>query len=79
MQQHGSKYFTCRPLPRSLGWGQKVKIQLFQNMVMLHIKLNGIMNAATQEQLFCPQTLPDPGVESKGQNSTFSENGLVAY
>ena len=22
-----------------VGWGQKVKIQLFQNMVMLHIKL----------------------------------------
>ena len=30
MQQHGSKYW---------GWGQKVNIQLFQNMVMLHIKL----------------------------------------
>ena len=29
------------------GWGQKVKIQFFQNMVMLHIKLKGIMNAAT--------------------------------
>ena len=28
-------------------WGQKVKIQLFQNMVMLHINQNGIMNAAT--------------------------------
>ena len=27
------------------GWGQKVKIQLFQNMIMLHIKLNGITNA----------------------------------
>ena len=29
------------------GWGQKVKIQLFQNNVMLHIKLKGIMNADT--------------------------------
>ena len=27
--------------------GQKIKIQLFQNMIMLHIKLKGIMNAAT--------------------------------
>ena len=36
MQQHGS-----------MGGGQKVKIKLFQNMVMLHIKSNGIMNALT--------------------------------
>ena len=50
MQQHGCKYFTCRPhlppthththipSPLSLGFGskdQKVKIPLFQNMVML--------------------------------------------
>ena len=28
-------------------WGQKVEIQLFQNMVMLHIKLNEITNATT--------------------------------
>ena len=28
-------------------WGQKIKIQLFQNMVMLHNKLKGISNAAT--------------------------------
>ena len=27
--------------------GQKVKIQLFQNMVMLHIKIKGITIAAT--------------------------------
>ena len=25
------------PLPRPFRWGQKVKIQLFQNIVMLHI------------------------------------------
>ena len=29
------------------GWGQKIKIQIFQNMVMLRIKLKGIKNAAT--------------------------------
>ena len=34
--------------PTTLGWGQKVKIQLFQNMVMLHIKSSGITNAATR-------------------------------
>ena len=35
------------PLGRLRGWGQKVKNQLFQNMVMLYINLNGIRNAAT--------------------------------
>ena len=41
--------------------GKKVKIRLFQNDFMLHIKLKGITNAAT---LFCPQTaLPDHGVK----------------
>ena len=46
MQQHGSKYFASRPHYFPLdpnGWGKKVKIQLFQNMVMLHIKLKGIL------------------------------------
>ena len=49
MQQNGSKYFARRhppPPPRPWGWDQKVKIQLFQNMVMLHIKLKGVMNTA---------------------------------
>ena len=35
------------PLPRPWVEGQPVKIQLFQNMVMLHIKLKTIKNAAT--------------------------------
>ena len=26
-------------------WGQKLKIQLLQNMVIMHIKLKGITNA----------------------------------
>ena len=40
MQQHGSKCFAARlPSPTTLGdWGQKVKIQLFQNMAMLDIE-----------------------------------------
>ena len=38
----------CPPSPQDpRGGGQKVKIQLFQNMVMLHIKLKGITIAAT--------------------------------
>ena len=39
MQQHSSKYFA--PPPPDPG-GLKVKIQLLQNMVMLHIKLKEI-------------------------------------
>ena len=42
--------------PHPLGglreWGQKVKIQFFQNMVMMHIKLKGIWYAATWKQTF---------------------------
>ena len=42
--------FDRRPVSvplRLRGWGQKVKIQLFQNTVMMHIKLMRITNAAT--------------------------------
>ena len=39
MQQHGSKYLPADTIPTTLGLDQKVKLQLFQNMVMLHIKL----------------------------------------
>ena len=41
MQQHGSKYFLPAG-PLTLG----VKINYFQNVVLLHIKLKGITNAA---------------------------------
>ena len=37
----------AEPPPTGPSGGQKVKIQLFQNMVMLHFILNGITNAAT--------------------------------
>ena len=37
---------SVSPLGRLRGWGQKVKIPLLQNMVMLHIKLMRITNAA---------------------------------
>ena len=45
MHQHDSKYFACRPPP--WGWGQRVKIQPSQNMVMLRIKLKGKRHAST--------------------------------
>ena len=47
MRKQGSIYFARRPPPtpnQPRGWGQN---ELFQNMVMLHINLNGITNAAT--------------------------------
>ena len=46
-----------------LGGGAEVKIKLFQNMVMLHIKLK----------------LTTQGVGSKGQTISFSESSHVAY
>ena len=42
------------PLPGPWGGGQKVKIQPFQNMVMLHINLKGITNAAACKHIFYP-------------------------
>ena len=46
VQQQGSKYYARSPLPPPLDpGGQKVKIQVFQNMVMLHIQLKIIAKA----------------------------------
>ena len=43
-----AKILHANPLPQDPRvWGQKIKTQLFQNMVMLHNKLKGISNAAT--------------------------------
>ena len=42
MQQHGSKILPIDPhSPTIMGAEKKVKIHLFQKMVMLHIKLKG--------------------------------------
>ena len=49
MQEHDSKYFARRPLPPPNEPGDGVnrsEINFFQNIVMLHIKFNGITNAA---------------------------------
>ena len=51
--EHGNvaNQIEPRPVPDLLGglkgWDQKVKIQFFQNMIMLHIKLKGITDAET--------------------------------
>ena len=56
MQQLGSKYLARRPPPPPDPRGQKVNIQLFQNMVMLHIKLKGMEHRALCKHIFSPYT-----------------------
>ena len=60
-----------------LGGGAEAKIKLFQNMVMLHIKLKLTRLAATWQQIFCPQTHPRP--RGWGQTISFSESSHVTY
>ena len=80
MQQHNREYFASRtpPPPANTG-GLSVKIQLFQNINILHIKFKYITNAAKWQQIFCRQTPPTQPLGSIGQNSTCSEHGPVAY
>ena len=48
MQLHGDKCLPADPTPYlTLGVGQKVTVQLFWNMAMLHIKLKRMTHAAT--------------------------------
>ena len=78
MQQHGSKYFAKRHLfPDQHGCGQKLKNQLFQEMVVLYIKLKVMTKAATCTHMFCPCTHPRP----RGQKvkTFFSDSGHVTY
>ena len=62
MQQHGSKYFAFRPSPPDPR-GQKVLIHIFQNNVMLHIKLKGITKCSNMVAniLQADPPPPDPG------------------
>ena len=76
MQQHGSKYFACKPPTPTLGM-QSIG-QLYQNMVMLHIKLNGIMKCSNMVANILSAD-PSRPWRSKVQNSIFSEHDLVAY
>ena len=55
--------------------GAEVKIKLFQNMVMLHIKLGSNMIA----NILPTDTLSTQGIGSKGQTISFSESSHVAY
>ena len=70
-----------------LGCGVKrSKFNFLRKQVMLHIKLKGITNAAAGSKYFARRTLPthhhhrpEPRLGLKGQTSTFSEHGHVAY
>ena len=71
-----------RHITKCDGWDQMFKLQPFQNMIMLHIKLNEIANAATIKHIFCPYTQPQPlGCCQMHKNMLllFSENSHVAY
>ena len=83
MQQHGRKYFAIRPTtipPPTLWMGPKGQNYFFQNIVMLHIKFNGI----TKSSYMVANILPaDPTSSSdlriKRSKFIFSEHGHVAY
>ena len=62
-----------------LGGGAEVKIKLFQNMVMLHIKFKLTTLQQHGSKYFAHRYTLDPGVGSKGQTISFSESSHVAY
>ena len=55
-ENHECSNMVSPPDPR----GQKVKIQLFQNMARLHIKLNAITKCSNMVTNILPATLPPP-------------------
>ena len=69
------------PLPHDpRGWGQMVKIQLFQNMVMLHIKFIGI----TQCSIFVANILsadphPPPYPRAQKVNIQLFKNNVMLH
>ena len=72
MQQHGSKYFACRPPPpRPWVFGQNI-ISTEHGHVAYPIKWNHECSNMVANIL-------PAGVGSKCQNSTFLEHGHVAY
>ena len=66
-------------IPHPLMLGSKGQMQLFQNMIMFHIKLNAITNAATCKHIFCPYTHPRPLGWGQRSKQCFSESSHVAY
>ena len=68
------------PSPRPWGWDQKVKIKLFQNMVMLHIKIKENHECSNVVAIILPAAPPPPTpptpptlwMGSVGKKSVFS-------
>ena len=57
--KHDFSFEACVRSPRvDLGGEAKVKIKLFRNRVMLHIKLKLTTHATKGYQTFCSQTHP---------------------
>ena len=78
IKQQGGKYFAGRPL-FALLFGSKVKTQLFQNIVMLHIKLKGNTKCSSIVESILPV---DPSLTWGGvirSKFNFSEHGHDAY
>ena len=79
-KSEGYSFGVVRASVRPSTGGAVAKIKLFQNMVMLHIKLKLTTLAAKREQIFCPQTHPRPrGWGQKVKLYIFSESSHVAY
>ena len=86
MQQHGSKYFACRPpLPLTLRLGSKGQTSTLSEQGHVAYQIKGNHDCSNMEATYfaCRSPSPPPqknlGVGSIGQNSTFSEHGHVAY
>ena len=84
--KHMKRDFSLKAWVRAcwvdLGGGAEVKIKLFQNMVMLHIKLKLTTLDAGSNMVanILPTDTPSTqGVGSKGQTLSFSESSHVAY
>ena len=71
IKQDVSLKVWVRSLGKDIGVGGEDKSKLFWNMVMLHIKLKLMMQAATWLLIFCPQTHPEPRGGVKMSNHTF--------
>ena len=74
MQQHGSKYFAHRPQLLILAIGSKDRTSHFSEHDHVAYQIKGIQVCSNMVANILPVAIPppDPGVGSKGQNSTFS-------
>ena len=62
-----------------LGDWAEAEIQLFQNMVMLNIKLKGMEHRVPCKDILDPYTTLDPCGGVKRSRHTFTESSHVAY